>query len=274
MRIGAFQFDVRLNDVEGNRQTVHAGLRQAAEQGYALVVLPEMWPTSFVSATGATLQAAVDDSQHAVEWLVGLSEELGLVVCGSAFARDDPAQPPSNRLHVCDRGQLSLSYDKVHLFSPTAEHETFCAGRDAPRTVETSSGRISGVICYDLRFGDITRVSAGQGAQIMVCPAQWPSPRAAHWRALAIGRAVENQCFVVACNRTGMSLIGSREQQLAFPGNSIVVDPHGGVLAEGEGADGLIGAEADLDQVRDLRQRIPIDADRRGELYQRWAEDT
>ncbi|MCH9686497.1 MAG: carbon-nitrogen family hydrolase [Deltaproteobacteria bacterium] len=274
MRIGAFQFDVGLDEVAANRRAVEEGLREAAAQGYGLVVLPEMWPTSFVTNTGPQLERAVADSLAAVDWLVALSGELSMVVCGTAFCRPDPAAAPTNRLHICDQGRLALSYDKVHLFSPTAEHETFLAGRQAPGTAETSAGRISGVICYDLRFGDITRVPTGDGVQIMVCPAQWPSPRAAHWRALAIGRAVENQCFVVACNRSGASLIGSQKQRLEFPGNSIVVDPHGTVLAEGEGSSGLLGAEVDLAVVAELRARIPIAADRRPGLYGQWGSDS
>lgn len=273
MKAAAFQFDVSLADVPANLRTTERGLRDAAAQGVQLVVLPEMWPTSFISQTGPHLQAQVDATARAVDRMLELSEQLGLVVCGTGFAAGDDPDQPLNRLSVGDRGRLATTYDKVHLFSPTAEDQAFDAGRRAPTTVATSVARLAGVICYDLRFGEVTGVPARDGAEILVCPAQWPSARASHWRALAIGRAVENQCFVIACNRTGESLIGRRSQALQFPGNSIIVDPHGSVLAEGHGESGLVIAELDLALVAELRERIPIGADRRPALYRDWTDE-
>lgn len=273
MKVAAFQFDVRLDEPSTNLATVEAGLREAASAGVKLVVLPEMWPTSFVSGQGDALREPIEASERAVARVVELSGELGLVVCGTAFATPPTAGPPLNRLHICDRGTPLAHYDKVHLFSPTAEHETFRAGALAPSTVSIGETSVAGIICYDLRFGDITRMAARGGAEILVCPAQWPSPRGAHWRALAIGRAVENQGFVIACNRSGRSLIGKQKQSLEFPGNSIIVDPHGTVLAEGHGEAGLIVAELDLDVARELRGKIPIAADRKPDLYAQWNGD-
>lgn len=272
MKVAAFQFDVQLDDPERNLEIAEAGVHRAADQGYRLVVLPEMWPTSFVPGTGAQLHPAIEASERAVQRMVELSGTLGLTICGTAFAPPPQPGPPLNRMHICEGGQLVAHYDKVHLFSPTAEHETFRAGTEAPRTVDAVGGavKIAGIICYDLRFGDITRAAAQGGAEILICAAQWPSPRANHWRALAIGRAVENQSFVVACNRSGASEIGKNKQSLQFPGNSVVVDPHGAVLAEGQGESGLVGATLDLDIARQLRAHIPIEADRRPGVYAGW----
>ena len=270
MKVAAYQYDVRLDEPDTNLATVEAGLNEAAAAGVKLVVLPEMWPTSFVSGSGDALAGPIEASARAVQRVVELSGQLDLVVCGTAFAAPPTAGPPLNRLHICDRGTMLTTYDKVHLFSPTAEHETFRAGALAPSTVATRDTSVAGIICYDLRFGDITRTVARGGAEILVCPAQWPSPREAHWRALAIGRAVENQGFMIACNRSGSSLIGKQKQSLKFPGNSIIVDPHGTVLAEGHGEAGLVVAELDLQVARELRGKIPIAADRKPDLYAEW----
>ena len=88
--------------------------------------------------------------------------------------------------------------------------------------------------------------------------------------ALVRGRAVENQCFVLATNRTGSAVIGRRKLQLEFPGNSLVVSPHGAVLARGEGAAGLVIADVDLDEARRYRREVPVMKDERRELYRGW----
>jgi len=85
-----------------------------------------------------------------------------------------------------------------------------------------------------------------------------------------VALAVTNQCTVVAANRTGRDVIGRRELELEFPGNSLVVDPHGRVLAEGHGEEGLIAAEIDPGLARELRRQVPVARDSRPDLYAAW----
>ena len=266
MRAAALQFDVALGDVAANLAAAEQGLREAARRELDLVVLPEMWPSSFCEAE-PELQTA---SEGAVERVREVSAELGLVVCGSAWGPAEPGGPPSNRLHVFDAGRAVLAYDKVHLHSPTAEEQSFRAGARPPATAETRAGLLTGVVCYDLRFGALLQAALDGGAEILICVAQWPSARAAHWRALVLGRAVEHQCCVVAANRTGTSLIGRKRRELRFPGNSLIADPHGNALAEGRGEPGLVAAELELDEVRSARVRVPVRKDARPRLYERW----
>ena len=270
MLVAALQLDVRRGEVDRNAREVERGLRRAAREGVRLVVLPEMWPTSFVDLEDPGARWT-ERSEKAVARVGELSGELGIVVCGSAFGAAGDDRKPYNRLHVFDRGELVLSYDKVHLFSPTAEGEIFSAGTLPPPTVETSLGRISAIICYDIRFGPLLRVPLVAEAEILLVPAQWPEARARHWRALVIGRAVEAQLLVVAANRTGTDFVGRRRLELSFPGNSLVVDPHGDVLGEGEGREGLVRADVNLEVVRSVRTRVPIRKDERRDLYRGWS---
>jgi predicted amidohydrolase len=270
MRVAALQFDVRTGDVAHNLARVERGLEDARAAAVELVCLPEMWPTSFLPAERLD-EATTQAGERALARIGELSRALELVVCGSAYgAPADPSARPTNRLHVLERGEQRAGYDKVHRFSPTAEGEGFTAGDAPPRVVDTALGRLSGVICYDLRFPEPARAAFLAGAELVVVPAQWPSTRAAHWRALVVGRAVENQCFVVAANRTGSAEIGRRRLVLEFPGNSLVVDPHGVVLAEGRGAEGLVAADVDLAVARELRRRVPVLRDRRPDVYRCW----
>jgi predicted amidohydrolase len=249
MQLAALQFDVRRGAHEANFAAVERGLREARARGFELVLLPEMWASSFPDA-GADLGALVALDERCVERVRELSRELELAVCGSSFAARGPARP-ANRWRLFDRGELLASYDKAHLFSPTAEPESFSAGAEPPPVELTRR-------CFDER------------AELLLVPAQWPAARATHLRALACGLAVQNQCFVLVANRTGSEAIGRRELLLEFPGNSLLVDPHGVVLAEGRGADGLVGAEVDLDVARQMRRRVPVERDARPEVYAHW----
>ena len=269
VRLGAFQFDVRRGDVEGNLRRVESGLREAADRGLELVLLPEMWPTSFVDLDELETRW-LPETVAALERVRELSRELDLLVGGSAFAAHPAGGAPTNRFVLHDRGEELLRYDKVHLFSPTAETESFQGGLEPPATVATRVGSVSACVCYDLRFASLLRVPFLEEAELILVPAQWPTPRAPHWRALVLGRAVECQAIVLACNRTGTDVVGRRRLELDFPGNSFLVGPHGDVLAEGRGQEGLVEAVADLSDVRRLRRRVPVRKDDRDSLYREW----
>lgn len=101
---------------------------------------------------------------------------------------------------------------------------------------------------------------------LFVC-AQWPHPRLNHWRQLLIARAIENQMYVVACNRVG---VGGKSQ---FCGHSLVVDPWGEIVAEAGEEETILRAEIDLSLVDEVRQRIPVFADRRTALYRSVTEE-
>ncbi len=272
MRVAALQFDVRRGELAANLEAVESLLREAAERGIALVVLPEMWPTSFPDA-GADMQAELEAAHTALERLARLAGELELVVCGTCFGYEQDVSErdrPPNRLHLFEGGAQLARYDKVHLFSPTAEPEIFTPGRERPPTVASRLGRIAGLVCYDLRFPELTRVPFHDRAQIVCVPAQWPVARAAHFRVLCAGLAVSGQCFVVGANRTGREVVGRRGLVLDFPGNSLIVDPHGTVLAEGRGEPGVVTAEIDLEICAELRRRVPVESDQRPDLYRTY----
>src|SRR4051794_2598982 len=121
MRAACFQFDVRAGDVEHNLSKVEAALREAHAQRCDLVVLPEMWPTSFPDTDN--VEPLIAATERALEHVMALTRELPLVVCGSSFGRTTAL--PTNRWHLIEAGRLVTSYDKVHLFTPTAEDSSF-----------------------------------------------------------------------------------------------------------------------------------------------------
>ncbi len=260
MHIAALQFDVRRTEVASNLETVEQGLRQAADQGIELLLLPEMWPTSFVPS--AELGPWLSPSRAAVERVRRLSEELGIAVAGSAF-EDGGGGQPFNCMTLFDQGRECLSYRKVQLFSLTAEDKAFQGGTELPGSVEWRGWKLAMGICYDLRFPGLWRRAFSEEAEIILVCAQWPVVRIKHWEALMAGRAVEHQAFFLGANRTGVELTGRRQKALEFPGNSLLISPHGEVLARGDGEPGLVGAEFGRDELLALRRTLPVRKDER-----------
>src|SRR5262249_46588759 len=129
---------------------------------------------------------------------------------------------------------------------------------DAHVTVDVDDVRVSLFVCYDLRFADEFWALAPD-TDCYVVPANWPSSRAHHWRALLLARAIENEAYVVGANRVGEG------GKLEYVGDSMIVSPWGEILADGAGgSETVLVAEVDPAVVRTTRERYPFLADRRG----------
>ncbi len=152
MRIAALQWDVRRADVAGNLAAARAGLERAREAGVELVLLPEMWASSFPDA-GDDVPALVRAARAACQELAECGARLEVDWAGSGFApseRVGELARPTNRLELFVRGELKFAYDKLHLFGPTAEDSVFSGGSKLPATLDWRGTRVSGVICWEL----------------------------------------------------------------------------------------------------------------------------
>lgn len=254
-KIGAVQWDLRLGDVRENLIWMERLAREAAATGVKLLVLPELWPVSFDTKR----EAAIADSERALEHVRALSAELGLILIGSSLERAHGKL--YNGATIFEAGRLLASYRKTHLFSPTGEPAAFARGEADPPVVETSIGRVGVVICYDIRFPETVRKAYAQEVDILAVPAQWATPRLDHWRALLVARAIENQCYVVGANRCGSEDQGGRANH--FPGHSLVLDPWGEVLAEGAGSSGWICGEFSRKRLAEVCRLVPARRDAR-----------
>jgi predicted amidohydrolase len=127
--------------------------------------------------------------------------------------------------------------------------------------VDTSVGRIGVFICYDLRFPELARRLAVEGAEIIVVPGEWPKPREEHWRTLLRARAIENQLFVVAANCCGVT------GKLDFFGSSLIIGPKGELLAEGGYEPAELVATLDFAEMQAWREQISCFKDRKPEFY-------
>ncbi|HEY3308014.1 MAG TPA: carbon-nitrogen family hydrolase [Desulfuromonadaceae bacterium] len=251
----AVQFNVRQGDVDANLAYVTSALARVAEQGVNLVVLPEMWSSGFAYKN---LTELAQRTAGIVEQLLEISAKLKLVIVGSM--PEPNGSKVFNTVHVIDNGRLAGIYRKMHLFSLLGEDKVFSGG-DSWLLADTTIGKIGVIICYDLRFPELARRLALEGAQVICAPAQWPKPRQEHWRTLLRARAIENQLFIVSCNACGM--IG----KLDFFGMSMLINPKGEVLAEAGEQEVDLSAAMDLQVMTEWRAQIPCFNDRRPELY-------
>lgn len=255
LRAAAIQFNVKQGDVDANLAQVRAALKRVAAQGANLAVLPEMWSSGFAYKN---LNELAQRTAGIVEELLALSRELKLVIVGSM--PEPNGDKVFNTVFLADNGTLAGVYRKIHLFSLLGEDRAFSGG-NRWLLAETSIGKVGVIICYDLRFPELSRRLAVEGAQVICIPAQWPRPREEHWHTLLRARAIENQLFVVACNACGP--IG----KLDLFGMSMVIDPKGEVLAEAGDGEGEIVADLDMQAMADWRAQIPCFNDRRPEYY-------
>ena len=251
----AVQFNIVLGEVDQNLARAAAGLERAANQGAQLAVLPEMWSAGYDYKRLAKHAEKTPEVLNAVcEW----SLQLGLVVVGSLPEMVDGRI--YNTAYVIDRGELLDSYRKLHMFSTMGE-DRFLSPGDRSLVVSTSAGWLGVAICYDLRFPELFRKMALEGAEVICLPAEWPKPRQEHWRTLLRARAMENQLFVVATNCCGI------QGKLDFFGMSLLLSARGEVLAEGGDTDAELVATFDYQEMLDYRAQIRCYDDRRPEVY-------
>ena len=258
MRISCVQMDMRLGESDWNFTHAQTLVRRAAAENPDVVVLPEMWNTGFFPAD---LDKSADrDGAETKAVFSAMAAELGInIVCGSvANRRGDKFY---NTAYVFDRtGAVAAEYDKTHLFSPSGEHERFQAGDRLCRF--TLDGRSCGlIICYDLRFPELTRTLALEGLDLLFVPAQWPDKRSMHLQTLAQARAIENQMFLALCNSVGTA------GETRCGGGSALLDPWGAYIAQAGNGEEIITGELDFSVVEGIRSSINVFRDRRPELY-------
>ncbi len=248
---------------------IHANLLEAgrligraAETGARLVVLPENFALMGMTewdkvevrereGDGPIQSFLADQARRHGIWLVGGTVPL---------AADDGAKVRMASLLFNDAGEQRARYDKVHLFDVQltesgekyVESETIEPGSRVV-VVDTPVGRLGMAVCYDLRFPELFRRMAGEGAEIIALPSAFTAVTGkAHWEVLVRARAIENLCYVVASAQGGYHANG-RETH----GDSMIVDPWGVVADRLPRGSGVISAEVNRSRLSDIRRTFP-----------------
>ncbi|MEZ4389416.1 MAG: nitrilase-related carbon-nitrogen hydrolase [Candidatus Krumholzibacteriia bacterium] len=252
LTVAAVQMDLVWEDRTENFRRARRWAHTAAAAGADLVVLPEMFATGFSMNPAVTAEAPDGPTPS---FLRELARDLGLTVIGGYVRKAAADRALNAALTVGPDGEDLAEYHKTHLVGILGEPAVHQAGH-APRPFPLAGVRACCFICYDLRFPELFRLTASDTALAVVI-ASWPEARQAHWDALLVARAIENQQFVVGVNRVGEG------GGLGFTGGTVIIDPLGKILAQGGPTEGLVTATLDLDQVAEVRGRFPFLADRR-----------
>lgn len=256
--ISLAQIDIALGDPDRNLTTVKEITAEAARRGSDIVVFPELWSTGYDLENAATHATPVDRGVFAET--AELSRQFGIHIAGSCLSLMGEERYGNTAVLYDSQGLALGVYTKIHLFRLMEEDQYLVPG-DHLTQAETRWGSLGLAICYDLRFPEIFRAYATAGARMVLLPSEWPHPRLEHWRALIRARAIENQMFVIACNRVGVS------KETTFCGHSAIIDPWGETVIEGGESPTLLTAEIDVDRVEEVQKKIPVLRDRRPEIY-------
>ena len=273
MRVGAVQLN-STDDAERNLATADRLVRQAAAAGAEVVVLPEKW--SVLGTPEQMMVAAEPLDGRFISWACEAARELGIdLVAGSIVERVEGREKTANTsVHVGPDGEIRAIYRKMHMFDVEVDGDIYAesANEDAGDEVVLSDladgSRLGMSICYDVRFPELYRMLAVDGAEVVTVPAAFTlATTRDHWEVLLRARAIENQCFVIAPNQIGAHPPGPR-----CGGRSMIIDPWGLVLALAPDLETTVVADLDFEVLQQVRRRIPALTHRRPEAYG-WRAD-
>lgn len=260
MKVAAVQHDIVWCDRRANFDRLAPRIAAAADEGARLVVLSETFSTGF--AVGSDDFAEPEDGPSS-EFLRATAVRHGIWLAGSC--PEIPAAPstgssstdrrPANTLVLADPTGDVNRYRKIHPFTYGGEDRHVRPGTDLV-TVRVDDLRVSLFVCYDLRFADEFWQLA-LDTDVYLVPANWPASRREHWSTLLRARAIENQAYVIGCNRVGEG------GGLQYSGDSLIVDPFGEILAEGHHEECTLLADITAERVADVRDRFRFLPDRR-----------
>ncbi|HEU4341250.1 MAG TPA: carbon-nitrogen hydrolase family protein [Candidatus Binatia bacterium] len=243
-------------------------IREAKDKGAGLIAFPE-----FLMAYSPATQSA--------EELAGIAEDLDgdftttLRAAAKQSSIDllitvyEKSQVPNRvydtALWIDSQGHIAAVYRKLHLYDALGfkESDKFIAGEELPRPVKTAAGHAGIMICYDLRFPELSRILTLMGADVLMSPSGWVQGemKVEHWQTMICARALENGCYVIAPDQVGNIYIG----------HSMIVDPFGRTVVEMGERQGLEVVSLDLALVQETREKLPLLKNRRADIYAKYA---
>lgn len=211
------------------------------------LIFPEMTLTGF---TMHAQEFAEEIDGISTLYFMNLAQRLKKHVFAGIIEKDGD-NIYNSLVHFDDKGIITARYRKIHPFSFAHEDKHYTAG-DTLVITKTENARIGLSICYDLRFPELYREYGKARADIIIHIASWPVQRIGHWAPLLKARAIENQCFVIAVNRTGTDPVNN------YNGMSCAFGPSGEEILSVEKDEGIFTAVIELDKVKETREAYPF----------------
>ena len=244
MKISILQYKIAWLNPKKNLDYIDENLK-SLDSKTDLVILPEMFATGFTSEVETcfeTMDGAV------ISFLKERAATYDIAICGSLLIKEN--EKYYNRfVFVKPNGEIQ-TYDKRHCFTYSGEDKIITAGKENI-IIEYKGWRIKPMICYDLRFPVWSRNT--ENYDILIYVANWPKARYFAYRTLITARAIENQCYVCACN-----CVGTDGNNILYDGNSMIIDAKGQTVADAESLENVISAELDKESLEKFRLKFPV----------------
>ena len=259
MRVALAQVTASRQKAE-NLDRARRFVEEAAGSGALLVVFPEMF-MALPSGERKPADLAEPLDGPFVGALREQAREFGVaIVAGIWEASEDPAKPYNTAVAIDARGRVAAAYRKLHLFDAlnVRESATMRPGAAPPPVWELGGMKLGLAICYDLRFPELFRFLAEQGAELVILPSAWyaGSLKEDHWLTLLRARAIENTAYMAGANQTGGP----------FCGRSAAFDPFGVMLADAGEREGLVFFDVRRERIHEVRDKLPSLAHRRRDV--------
>ncbi|WP_333859852.1 carbon-nitrogen hydrolase family protein [Clostridium sp.] len=270
MKIGLCQMMISKSSKSNNIKRAKEAIYEVASKGADIVALPEMFNCYYNVKYFREYAEREDCRGETLNMLSSTAKDIGIYIVGGSIPEIDDEGKIYNTSFVFDeKGELIGKHRKMHLFDVDIkgkitfkESEVLTPG-DKVTVIDTKWGKIGVAVCYDVRFPELMRLMALQGAKIIFIPASFNTTTGpSHWELLFRSAAVENQLYTV-----GISPARNMNYSYVSYGNSLVVDPWGKILNILDEKEGILLSEIDLKYIYEVRKSIPVFQHRREDLY-------
>jgi omega-amidase len=262
MKVSIAQMDMKFADPEFNFKHAEELIRKAALEKPDVIVLPETWNTGFFPDKNLA-SLSDQNGEKTKELCGGLAKELNVNIVAGSVSNVKNGKVYNTAFIFNRSGNCIAEYDKIHAFTPMKEDVAYQKG-DHLALFELDGHRCGMIICYDIRFPELTRALAVKGIDILFISAQWPAVRRTHWQILTKARAIENQVFLAACNSCG------KAGETVYGGTSCLLNPWGEVIQEAGPSEEIISGDFDFEILKGIRSSINVYVDRRPDLYAKF----
>ena len=268
IKIAAIQMPTVADKME-NVRTVKAYLEKIKDENPDFVILPEMFCCPYQTENFPIY--AEKEGGPVWQQLSGDAKQYGIYLIGGSMPEKDAEENVYNTSYIFDReGKQIGKHRKVHLFDIDVkggqtfkESDTLTAG-DSDTVFDTEFGKMGVMLCFDIRFPELSRMMVNDGARIVFVPAAFNMTTGpAHWELSFRTRALDNQIYMVGC-------APARDVSAGYIswGHSIVTDPWGRVIDMLDEKKGILLAELDMDYEEQVREELPLLKSRRKDIYQ------
>ncbi len=263
MKVAVVQFKASTNK-ETNLKKITSYISKAASKNATLCAFPEfmMFYTNSSQTSKQLASLAETINGNFVNTVAKSAKENKIQVVGSFYEKSRKKDRVFDTAFAIDKsGKIISTYRKIHLYDALGfrESDKMISGSKISKPIKTSIGKIGMMICYDLRFPEISRSLAVAGSEVLVAPSAWVkgNMKEEHWITINKTRAIENGCYVVAPDQVGN----------IYCGRSLVVDPYGKVLLDMKKKQGISFVNIDLNKVKQTRKVLPLLKNRRTDVY-------